>query len=373
MSVLNFSSLDALIEQTDDVTARYVMYGGEVELLYVDNQKEHSYYRDIDGGRIRVWGVTNITGSADKPALKPWVAKENADAMLHAIREYHRKDTHMVEIDIDDFDALVVKCKGAYRDKTDKACDVGHIAHKFVEDYLRAKKLGDVQTMQSLVDGIEARVLKAIPEGEFERDDAVEQCIQCCNGAVSWLVAHNFRPIKTEYKLYSRDYNFAGTTDAKGLMDSCSDPECCDVQFTNWLVIADWKSSRDFYIEYRYQAAAYDYADEEESGDKKDARVVVELGKYTGIVEGHILLRDELDADFNAFLGLMAFYERSEALRDVERAAVAGRKQARAEKKAAKEKALQDKRDARAAKRAEKAEIEAAKPKRTRKKKDIVQ
>lgn len=369
MGVLNFSSLDGLLVQTEPVLQRYPLYKGEIELIY--DPEEHEYFREINGERVRVLGVTSITSSADKPALKPWVAKENADATLNAIMEYIRHDTHMIEIDVDDFFDLVKACKTAYKDKTEKACDVGHIAHEFIEDYLKAKKAGDAYAMQVLINDISARVLRKVPLDAFERQDAVEQATKCCFNAVAWLEAHNFRPILTEYKLYSVEFNYAGTTDSKGRMDSCSDPECCSFQFKDWLVIADWKSSRDMYIEYRYQSAAYDKADEEESGDVKDARVVVELGKYTGIVEGHILTREDLDDDFAAFLGLMVHYERLQALEAIHKQGVAERKAIRAEKKAAKEAEAEAKRQAKALAREQKALEAALKPKR--KKKEAVQ
>ena len=364
---LNIGSLDDLVQQTDSITARYKLYNGEIELLYDDD--EHTYCTEVDGERIPAYGVTSVTGCADKPALKPWVAKETVEDLRRKIRPYLVKSelSELIQISPEQFEKLLTEAKAAYKNISQKALDVGHIAHEFIEDYLKAHIKHGVNNPEpfvptELLDGVTERILRAVPEDEPERESKIEQCIRAIDGGVKWLKAHNFRPIKAEYKLYSRDYNFAGTTDAKGHMDSCSDPECCKFQFKDWLVIADWKSSRDFYIEYRYQASAYNQADYEESGDVKDANVVVILGKYDGIVRGFIIPASDQADDFGAFLGLLAFYERGETLGTIERL---HKQIAKADKKAAKEAQKASEKAAKVAERLrKKAEKTAKKPKK---------
>ena len=118
--------------------------------------------------------------------------------------------------------------------------------------------------------------------------------------ASSWLA--------TERKIYSEKHNYAGTTDGRCLVDSCSDPLCCPKAFKDVLSIIDWKSSNFLYIEYLFQTAAYEAAEREELGLDIRDRWVLRLGKEDGKFETWHLTDEDFEEDFAGFLACLALY-----------------------------------------------------------------
>jgi hypothetical protein len=305
---LNFDNLDQLVTQSDDVTARYVLYGGEVELLFIDNEKEHLYVTVQNGVRVPAYGVTSITGCADKPALKPWVANVTTYAMGQKLENLRDPLRDQFVIPTNKLKELLEEAKGAYTEIQEISLDIGKIGHDFIEGYLKAKLAGRDLTA-AITKGTE-EAHSRIPD-DSQHDLYVEQVTNCISGLLTWCQKHNFRPLHAEQKLYSRLYNYAGTMDADGLMDSCSDPECSCYHhhFKDALVDVDWKSSRDFYPEYALQLSAYEQAKREMENRIAVATVVVVMGKYDGHVKGHVITGEHQDKNFNAFLGLMGYYD----------------------------------------------------------------
>ena len=111
---------------------------------------------------------------------------------------------------------------------------------------------------------------------------------------------HSVRWLKTEKKIYSRKYDYAGTMDGLALVDSCEDPACCARMFTDELSIIDWKSSNQLRADYLYQTAAYEQAEEEESGADIRARWILRLGKEDGKFEPWYA--QNFEDDFQTFL-----------------------------------------------------------------------
>jgi hypothetical protein len=107
-----------------------------------------------------------------------------------------------------------------------------------------------------------------------------EKAKAAAEAGFAWMRAHGVRWIKTEQKVYSKEYGYAGTMDGKALVDSCDDPSCCSEQFKDSLSIIDWKSSNDLHAEYILQAAgAYHHAEFEEYGEDFQNCFILRLGK----------------------------------------------------------------------------------------------
>src|SRR5690242_19280466 len=100
-----------------NITATYLLYNGEVELLY-DNDA-HAYFvrrpRSADLKVKRVNGTTTITGTLDKPALVPWGIKVVMEYLVAKLEELSRTDpdnVRRVEIAWEEFLAIVKDAKG---------------------------------------------------------------------------------------------------------------------------------------------------------------------------------------------------------------------------------------------------------------------
>jgi hypothetical protein len=119
---------------------------------------------------------------------------------------------------------------------------------------------------------------------------------------------HQFKPIASEKKIYSLEFDYFGTYDWLGYVTGCGDPKCCP--FTGAaLAQGDFKSSKGIWEEYVAQLASYWHATEEEFPTQPiDIGVILRLGKSDGEFESRIITRPEADAAFEAFLGALMIY-----------------------------------------------------------------
>src|ERR1035437_2061922 len=260
--------LGAFMDQFSTLTEEsYWFYGHTVELRF--NVADHKYYRVEElGNLVEVSGVTTVLKVIDKSnALVPWASKKCAEKILRTIplsaemNEF--KELMLAPITLTEFTRLVMEAKGAHKEILTEAGDIGHLAHKCLED-----------SIQHAIDHTGGVVLelKNIPEDEKAK--------ACAEAGFAWMQAHNVRWIKTEQKIYSREHEYAGTMDGKALVDSCNDPACCSEQFKDSLSIIDWKSSNDLHAEYILQAAgAYHHAEVEEFGEDIQNCFILRLGK----------------------------------------------------------------------------------------------
>jgi hypothetical protein len=245
----------------------YWFYGHTVELRF--NVADHKYYRVEElGNLVEVKGVTTALKNIDKSnALVPWAAKKCAEKILRTIplstemNEF--KELMLAPITLTDFTRLVMEAKNAHKEILVEAGDIGHLAHKCLED-----------SIQHAIDHTGGIVpeLRNLPEDE--------KAISAAKAGFVWMQAHNVRWIKTEQKIYSKEHNYAGTMDGKALVDSCNDPACCSEQFKDSLSIIDWKSSNALHVEYIFQVAgAYCHAEVEEFGEDIQNCFILRLGK----------------------------------------------------------------------------------------------
>ena len=339
-------------------------YGGEVVLEY--SSVLHAYTILEDGIRRLVPGSTTVVSMIDKSGpLTQWAANMtvewfidnfpltamNSGAERGALRqafEMIRSKCPWDDIDpiykrnliaapVADLAKLLNDARFNYRTISKDAKDIGHLAHSWLEGYIKG-----------LIAGGTVR-------GAAMPDDA--KACNCINAALAWFAKHKFRPVFSEKKLYSRKYGYAGTCDWLAYVTSCGDPECCPFDGET-LVLGDFKSSRSLYDEYFCQLASYWQAIEEEFPELKiGACMLLRLGKEDGEFEVRTATQEEFDSDLDGFLGCLGMYFWQKQ-RDLDRrfARDAAKAVAKAEKDAIK-----------AAEKAANAAIKAAKPKSTHK------
>lgn len=259
-------SLTDFITKYGGWTEEYKFYNDTATLRY--DPKKHVYYLVTPDGLEVLEGVTSVCHIIDKSeALIPWACKMMAQKLLATVRTMKLWRGQMLDaLSLDDFTKLVNEAKGAHKEKLEDAGAVGHAAHAWIEEYIKARIAGDK--------GREEVLLATFPLDE--------RATRCCEAALEWMHNHNVRWRFTERKIFSREHKFAGTMDGLCVVDSCSDPLCCPNPFQDRLTIADWKTSNYLYMEYLLQTAAYTYAYMEETGEEVEDRWIIRLGKDDG-------------------------------------------------------------------------------------------
>jgi hypothetical protein len=330
-------AVEELINKFGGWTESYFFYNGEVELRY--DPKEHLYFLIQDGKLTPVSGVSTITHIVDKSsALIPWGVKMSMEKLLRLIPilTLPTGEKQVGALTLDELNGLIAEAKTAPKDKLEEAGDIGSIAHAWLETYAKSQIAGtdEYKTLAWPLD---------------------EKATSCCKAGLKWITDHNVRFTYAERKVYSCEHNYAGTLDAIGLVDSCSDPLCCPERFTDRLSLIDWKSSNYLYIEYLFQTAGYEHAVEEELKLDIVDRWVNRLGKLDGEYEPWHLGPESFKDDFDGFLNCLALSrsvlavesrmravrihikDEKKKARDAAKAAkLAAEKQAKAEAKAAK-------------------------------------
>lgn len=273
----------------------YSFYGGRHKLFF--DAGPHVYYRyDAEGNRVDVAGVTTVLDVINKPFLKAWAAKVAIEFVKDSMM---MPDGSFKTFSTEEFMAMLHEAKGQHKVHLDKAGDIGHIAHNILEDSI---KFAIAHT-----DGIILE-LKNLPTEDIP---ANKMAITCANHALQWCRDHNVRWLATERKVYSEEFDVAGTMDGLCIVDSCSNPECKGCQgrvFKDRKAVADWKSSNQLADSYAYQTCSYLFAQIEEFGEYIGDRWVLRLGKTEGDFEPWYLPAEYFEADLEAFLAALQLY-----------------------------------------------------------------
>lgn len=274
-------------------------YDGQVELQF--DHKSHTYCLVTPTGLVEQDGVSNTCHIIDKSqALIPWACKMMAAKILEGIPHgpNHAFETWATCLQYSDLEALILGAKMAHKEKLDAAANIGHIAHGWIERYIKTDIAGGA------FDG----------PPDFPEDT---QAASCCKAALDWMSRHNITWLSTEKKVYSRIHELAGTMDGLCLLDSCGDKMCCRSTFKQRLSLADWKSSNQLYTEYILQTAAYALCYEEEHEERIEDRWIIRLGKEDGKFEPwHIEGRTNFILDCDAFISALNLKRN---LRNIER------------------------------------------------------
>lgn len=293
--------IEEFIQKFGDVSEEYVFYGGEVTLRYYD--KEHAYYLlKEDGSEEKQDGVTQTCHIIDKSdALIPWGVKMMYEKALRTIPG--TRSAGAVVMSEVELEAWLLGAKSAHKEKLEEAGKTGHIAHNWIETYIKLLIVGEMH------------LAKFLPRPDDPR------AAQACVAALDWMDRHNVRWLQTEKKIYSRNHKYAGTMDGLCYCDSCNDLKCCPESFVDRFTIADWKTSNYLYLEYLLQTAAYQSAVIEENsvidphGPLVVDRWVIRLGKDDGEFEAWHLQWHNFVEDFGAFLATLDLTRRVRALK----------------------------------------------------------
>lgn len=293
-SVVLSNSVNALglfLDRFTTLTESFFFYEGNVELRF--DKEKHVYFRVAElGNLIEQHGVTTIIKIIDRSAaLTPWAAKMMLEKLLRTIPVVvdEKGTSWLAPMTLGDFTKIAMEAKTAHREIMEEAGDIGHMAHDCLE--------------KSIQYAIDNDPEKKVRELQFVPTD--ERAYACAVAAKRWMDAHNVRWIHTEKKVYSREYEYPGTMDGLAYVDSCEDPACCAAHFKDHLSLIDWKSSNALHVEYLFQTASYEHAEEEENKQDIQDRWVLRLGKNeeeAGKFEPWYMPESDFDEDFDGFL-----------------------------------------------------------------------
>jgi hypothetical protein len=318
--------LEEILQSSTNMVEILKFYNDTVELRYDD--KLHAYYREEEAHRYLVPGVTTITGMIDKsaaltqwaanktvesiieqlapPSEKPWVQNEGFDlrANYESVKAKEPVgDTSTLAIETGEFAAILNKARFNFRDISKDATDVGKMAHDWLENYLKwCIQLNYICTPATVV----AYTLYA---GDYKEVLSDERAIRCVDAALGWLFKHQVRAVKSESKIFHREYNYAGTLDLLCHIHSCGDHACCPFD-GDVFGLLDFKSSAAIYDEYRLQLAAYSAAWSHEFPDHEPigVHVILRLGKNDGEFDSATYTEEVFQFDFEGFLGALQTY-----------------------------------------------------------------
>lgn len=277
------SEVDSFISAFGGMTESYWFYDHTIELRY--DVKNHVYLLVTPDGLEPQDGCTTICHIIDKSkVLLPWCAKMMAQK-LHSFVDPVFGKFDAATFEKSDLDHWIKESKSAHKDKLEDAGEVGHKAHAWVEEYIKAS--------------ITNENTDACWAFDVPREDP--RVTNCTLAALKWMTDHNLRWKFTERKIYSRSFKYAGTMDGLAFVDSCNDPKCCPNSFKDHLAVIDWKTSNQLYIEYVLQTAAYRKAYQEETGEVIDDIFIVKLGKEDGEFEAWHIESELAELGWQAF------------------------------------------------------------------------
>lgn len=286
-------------------------FNGEVTIYFDDD--EHSYTRYGGDGLVKIDGVTTVVHIIDKSAaLTQWAANQSVEYVQAKIDIALAEHMSMNQIATEELaresyrfapaeiESWLNDARFNFRAYADAAADTGSIAHDWLEKYVKAQlkagEHGQIQSQEVL------EMLMNLPEDERARNGVL--------AALDWEWKHNVRWIATEKKIYSLQWDYAGTMDGLAFVDSCKDLNCCPHESKDELAVIDWKTSNRLYDEYRYQTAAYMQAQIEELGLPITGRWLTRLGKEESEFECWHLDYETFDLDWETFKNCLAL-ERS--------------------------------------------------------------
>jgi hypothetical protein len=280
-------------------------YNNTIELKF--DKSSWSYFRVMpDGSLVKLNGVTNVVHIIDKSApLMGWAVRKALERVKKLLTDGGFVSTPdkaaIAELFETTLDEILASAKKADKEELDAAAEIGHIAHDWIEQYIKA-----------LLNDADDRRLELLAKLPLD-DRAANACI----AAGEWMSDHNVRWIATERRAFSLSHGYAGTMDGLARVDSCNKPTCCPHAFKDRLTLVDWKTSNYLYLEYLLQTAAYQHAHQEETSDHIEDRWIIRLGKDDAEFDPWHMEGDELFAqDFRAFLNALALYRSVDALKD---------------------------------------------------------
>lgn len=248
---------------------------GTKETLLWDEEAWTWYWLKPDGTRQKLRGVTKTVHVMSKgDALANWMKRVCLEKLRALLVERHLGPDNALQLFVTELDDAIIESKKTDEKALVDAGTVGHRAHHHIEAWIKSVLTKDTEKQEELTTH-----LPVSPD-----DPSDERAANCVLACFTWIADHNVRFEFTERPVFSRKYGYAGTCDGGALVDSCSDPRCCEKPFKDMRSIIDHKTSNATvpYVEYVYQVCSYQGALEEQTGQRWEDRWINLYDKITG-------------------------------------------------------------------------------------------
>ena len=269
------------MEHTQEPFKIASLYNGTIQVKF--SKGNHRYYVNGSPAPYSVSGILKVLGKGD--ALINWMVNQAVLEQSSRILGALKAGTVIDDIFIAGLKEISKKKSEKIRDE---AADEGTKVHELLEQWIIAElKKSDngifVVTTESIKD------LHAIMNGKPE---ALHMSMQQFG---NWLIAKEAGFTGSEKIVYSKKYEYPGMIDST-LITKLS-------QKGRRNHVSDFKIRGGVYEETRLQLAAYQQADQEESGAKYDSRIVFRFGRKDGTFTGDFeaIEWENFKVDFKAF------------------------------------------------------------------------
>jgi hypothetical protein len=252
------------------------------DLIRMDKRRHRYEILRYVPGEGNVWevapSVTQVIDALNKPALIPWAAKVQQEADIavawRAAQDASERAETFAErfTDADSFEARFRELAGQekeHRKQLKAAEELGTQVHALIEHHLKGLL------------GIDVPAPEVSDEAHF-----------CYSDFERWAKDAQLRPVALERIVVSHRHGFCGTLDFIGWCEG-------------HLEVLDWKTSNGIYPEMRLQSVAYRKAVEEMGLPLPGGRLI-RLPKDKAEPPEVYVVKDDPDAAFGAFLGLLA-------------------------------------------------------------------
>ena len=251
-------------------------YNGDITLKF--SERDHIYYLvGQDDSLTVVDGVTTVCKIIDKSYyLMSWACKVMAAKLVQTIPRFSDilAGDFTESIPLEEFVRLTDEAKSAHKERLEDAGDVGTEAHRWLDNFIQDA----VAYQEGYAYKLDTHPLPEEPRAK-----------KCVEAALDWMGEHKVKWLRTEQKVFSREYLYAGTLDGLAEVDGK-------------LSLVDWKTSNAVRGEYFMQTAAYIRAMEEEHNMNIGSCWILRLGKEKGDFEDWHTGREEIEEDFTEFL-----------------------------------------------------------------------
>lgn len=245
------------------------LYDGQVTIEFYP--ESHRY--KMKGEKSYLISVTAATGIIDKSrVLINWALGLTASHL----RKYFEESKHN-EYTAEELLPIIDESLKQHEIKKQAAADTGSLVHAFAESFAKYK-LG--QGEQPIID-----------------ENWEENVGNGVMAFLDWFNENKVEFIETEKLLYSKKYQYVGTTDVVAKVNG-------------EITIIDYKTSKGIYSEQYYQLAAYWGAYEEETGKALNSGAILHFDKETGKPTFKTIEREELQKDFETFLACLTVKKR---------------------------------------------------------------
>jgi hypothetical protein len=247
--------------------------------------EERRFYPIFDNEEPYV-SVTTVLGCLAKPALIAWAAKVTA-VWLRA--KFEEIKTGALDIQKMNIEEMIKQAKAYHRELKEKAGTIGDRVHKRIHSMFNAKRLGDDEEYQ--------RMLEVCEDSQIAKP---------WEGVTRWIIEDNIIPIRIEEVVFSQKGKWAGKLDFFGLVEGIP-------------TIIDFKTSGGFYDEYKMQLAAYYFGYlltfGHTSGDNPQRGMVIRFDKESGELSRYPMTHQELLWEYQRFLPLVKYYRQTEEVK----------------------------------------------------------